>query len=81
GWSDLGRRVTLVLGDSTGPLARDVPAAIETRILGRPSMIGMGSLASVTEEIAPDVLFCPGNHYSALAAWTKMRLGRRCPPI
>lgn len=80
-WSELGRRVTLILGDITGPLSRDLPPGIETRILGRHSMLGMGALATLTEEIAPDILFCPGNHYSALAAWTKMRLGRRCPPI
>lgn len=80
-WSEVGRRVTLVLGDVTGPLSRDLPTGIETRILGRHSMLGMGAIAALTEEIAPDILFCPGNHYSALAAWTKMRLGHRCPPI
>lgn len=81
GWSDLGRRVTLVIGDATGPLSRDLPDNVETRLLGRSSMIGMGGLAAVTHEIGPDVLFCPGNHYSALAAWTKLRLGSACPPI
>lgn len=67
-WSEVGRRVTLVLGDVTGPLSRDLPTGIETRILGRHSMLGMGAIAALTEEIAPDILFCPGNHYSALAA-------------
>lgn len=81
GWHELGRRVTLVIGDGSGPLARDVPSGVETHVLGHGTMLGMGALASLTEHIAPDVLFCPGNHYSALAAWTKMRLGRRCPPI
>jgi glycosyltransferase involved in cell wall biosynthesis len=81
GWSDLGRRVTLVIGDAAGPLARDLPAGVETRLLGRSSMVGMGALAALTHEIGPDILFCPGNHYSALAAWTKLRLGRSCPPI
>lgn len=81
GWSELGRRVTLVIGDAGGPLARELPDGVETRLLGRTSMIGMGGLAAVTHEIAPDVLFCPGNHYSALAAWTRLRLGRACPPI
>lgn len=81
GWHDLGRQVTLVLGDAAGPLARDLPAGVETRLIGRSSMVGMGAIAHLTETIAPDVLFCPGNHYSALAAWTKLRLGKRCPPI
>lgn len=81
GWSDLGRRVTLVIGDAEGPLARDLPAGVETRLIGRSSMLGMGVIAALTQEIDPDILFCPGNHYSALAAWTKLRLGRDCPPI
>jgi glycosyltransferase involved in cell wall biosynthesis len=81
GWSELGRRVTLVIGDAAGPLARDLPAGVEVRLLGRSSMIGMGGLAPLTHEIGPDVLFCPGNHYSALAAWTRLRLGHSCPPI
>lgn len=81
GWADLGRRVTLVIGDAAGPLARDVPDGVDTRLLGTGSMLGMGALAALTGEVDPDVLFCPGNHYSALAAWTRLRLGRRCPPI
>lgn len=81
GWSELGRRVTLVIGDAGGPLARDLPVGVETRLIGRSSMIGMGALAQLTHEIGPDILFCPGNHYSALAAWTRLRLGRACPPI
>ena len=81
GWSDLGRRVTLVIGDASGPLSHDLPAGVETRLIGRSSMIGMGAVAAVTDEIGPDALFCPGNHYSALAAWTRLRLGPKCPPI
>lgn len=81
GWSELGRRVTLVVGDATGPLAREIPDGVETRLLGTPSLLGMGAIARVTDELGPDVLFCPGNHYSGVAAWIKLRLGRRCPPI
>ena len=81
GWSALGRRVTLVIGDAHGPLAHDLPAGVETRVLGTQSMLGMGGLARLTGEYTPDILFCPGNHYSGLAAWIKLRLGRSCPPI
>lgn len=80
-WGALGRRVTLVIGDATGPLAQDLPGGVDVRLLGRSSMIGMGGLAALTHDIGPDVLFCPGNHYSALAAWTRLRLGGACPPI
>lgn len=81
GWSDLGRRVTLVVGDTCGSLANDLPVGVETRVLGTRSMLGMGGMARLIDEIGPDVLFCPGNHYSALAAWVRLRLGRSCPPI
>ena len=37
-------------------------------------------------DLRPDVIFCPGSHYTSIAAWAKWRLGRaarrssaRCP--
>ena len=41
----------------------------------------MLALPALVRKMAPDVIFCPGNHYTAVAAWTRLRLGRRCPPI
>lgn len=81
GWSDAGRRVTLAVGDARGPLAYDLPPRVELRPLGARSMCAMGRIAALTEHLGPDILFCPGNHYSGLAAWVKLRLGRACPPI
>lgn len=81
GWTDLGRRVTLVIGDNHGPLARELPAGVETRVLGTASMLGLCATARLTAEIGPDIVFCPGNHYSGIAAWIRLRLGRACPPI
>lgn len=80
-WAEAGRRVTLVVGDVAGPLARDIPSGVAVRMVGTKTMIGMSAIAALTAEIDPDVLFCPGNHYTALAAWTRLRLGLRCPPI
>ena len=80
-WAEAGRRVTLVVGDVAGPLARDIPDGVELRTVGTTTMVGMRAIAALAETIDPDVLFCPGNHYTALAAWTRLRLGRRCPPI
>lgn len=80
-WAELGRRVTLLVGDVAGPLARDIPDGVDLRTLGTTTMVGMRAIAGWTEALDPDVLFCPGNHYSALAAWTRLRLGPRCPPI
>lgn len=81
GWIEMGRRVTLVIGDGTGPLAQELPHGVETRVLGNGTMLGLSAVAQVTEELGPDILFCPGNHYSSVAAWTRLRLGKRCPPI
>ena len=80
-WVEAGRRVTLVVGDVAGPLARDLPDGVDVRRVGTTTMVGMGAIAALTEELDPDILFCPGNHYTALAAWTRMRLGAHCPPI
>ena len=81
GWIAAGRRVTLVLGQAAGPLG-PVPDGVEVIELGDISMRDLS--AAVVREVrarAPDVLFCPGNHYTSLAALTRLRLGRRCPPI
>lgn len=81
GWHALGRRVTLVIGDDHGPLARELPEGVETRVIGTRTMFGMRATARLTAEIHPDIVFCPGNHYSGIAAWIRLRLGRACPPI
>lgn len=80
-WAQRGRRVTLIVGDVAGPLARDIPDGVEVHQVGTKTMLGMSAITAHTEALAPDVLFCPGNHYTALAAWTRLRLGLRCPPI
>jgi glycosyltransferase involved in cell wall biosynthesis len=81
GWLGEGRRVTLVLGSGTGPLAAELPAGIERIELGDPAYRGLFALARHVRATAPDLIFCPGNHYSGIAALTRLRLGRQCPPI
>ena len=80
GWLAAGRRVTLVAGDLAGPLAAELPAGIETvtRAPGRPAPL-LG-LASVIRDRRPDLVFCAGNTYTAIAAWTRARLGPAMPP-
>jgi glycosyltransferase involved in cell wall biosynthesis len=80
-WSDMGRRVTLLIGDTSGPLAAELPANADVRVLGDPSLAAMLGFISQVRETGPDIVFCPGNHYSSLAALMKLRLGRDCPPI
>jgi glycosyltransferase involved in cell wall biosynthesis len=76
GWIAAGARVTLLLGSDAGPLAAELPreAAVVTGMNWR-------TLPGLVRKAAPDILFCGGNTYTGLAAWTKLRLGRACPPI
>lgn len=81
GWIALGRRVTLVIGDARGPLAADLPVGVETIELGDTRYLGLIRVAEIAARLGPDLIFCPGNHYTAIAAWIRLRLGKDCPPI
>jgi glycosyltransferase involved in cell wall biosynthesis len=81
GWLDSGRRVTLVLGSSEGPLAAEIPDGIELIERGDERYTSMFSLAKQVRAVRPDLIFCAGNYYSAVAAVTRLRLGRNSPPI
>ncbi|MEP9359281.1 glycosyltransferase [Sphingomonas sp. KR3-1] len=81
GWLGGGRRVTLVLGSREGPLAAEIPEGIELIELGDARYSALLGLATQMREVRPDLIFCAGNHYSGVAAVTRLRLGRNCPPI
>ncbi len=84
-WSEAGRRVTLVIGDASGPLARELPLiapeTLDIRILGDRSYGGLRAVAGIARELSPGLIFCPGNHYTGMALYLRLRLGRHCPPI
>ena len=81
GWLAAGRRVTLVLGSEDGPLAAEVPRGVELIHLGDARYSALFALAGHVRRATPDLIFCPGNHYSGVAAVTRLRLGRASPPI
>jgi len=81
GWLDSGRRVTLVLGSREGPLAAEIPNEINLIELNDARYSALLGLASHVRDVCPDLIFCAGNHYSGIAAATRLRLGRRGPPI
>lgn len=81
GWLARGHRVTLVLGACEGPLAAELPTGIEVIELGSPHYPILMRLPGVVRKVDPDVLFCPGNYYTAAAAIIRLQLGRRAPPI
>ncbi|AQR74825.1 glycosyltransferase [Sphingomonas sp. LM7] len=81
GWLREGRRVTLVLGSDEGPLADEIPAGIELIQLEDARYSALFRLGAHVRATKPDLIFCPGNHYSAVAALARLDLGRACPPI
>ena len=81
GWLKAGRRVTLVLGSREGPLAAEIPEGLEVRELGSGEHKALFALADHVRAVAPDLIFCPGNHYAGIAAITRFRLGAASPPI
>ncbi len=82
GWLNRGRRVTLILGDEDGQFQDSVPHGVETVVLGHQRYGGLCTvLPGLVDRVRPDIVFCPGNHYTAMAAWTRARLGGACPPI
>lgn len=80
-WIAAGRRVVLVIGSTEGPLKAEIPAGIELIELGSDRYPALLALPRHVKAVKPDVIFCPGNYYTGIAAVTKLRLGRQCPPI
>jgi len=81
GWVEAGQRATMVLGSTDGPLASEIPVGVELIDLQTSHLRVIAALPGIVRRVAPDVVFCPGNHYSIGAALLKARLGRDCPPI
>ncbi|MGY4395193.1 glycosyltransferase involved in cell wall biosynthesis [Sphingomonas sp. UYAg733] len=81
-WIAAGRRVTLVIGDSSGPLATELPDGVTVIATGSADYRQLlSAMPALVDRVKPDLIFCPGNHYTSIAAWVRLRLGRACPPI
>jgi glycosyltransferase involved in cell wall biosynthesis len=80
-WLAAGRRVTLLLGCDAGPLAAELPKGLEVAPLGSPAYHRLYAAPRYVRRLAPDAIFCPGNHYTSVAALIRLRLGRGCPAI
>ncbi|PAX06910.1 glycosyltransferase [Sphingomonas lenta] len=79
GWAQAGRRVTLVLGRADDGFRP--PTGVHIVELGSTDLLELRRLASVVRALAPDLIFCPGNHYTGMAALLRLRLRDACPPI
>ena len=64
-----------------GSAGRRIPLGVELIRLGDAHYSALFALAGHVRTASPDLIFCPGNHYSAVAAMTRLRLGRASPPI
>lgn len=80
-WIAAGRRVVLVIGSTAGPLRGELPGGLEVIELGSARQRALLALPRHLRSVRPDIIFCPGNHYTGIAALTRLRLGRACPPI
>ncbi len=81
GWIGSGRQVTLLLGQRDGPLADEVPEGVDIIEIGSAAFTDLRRLPVVVRDAKPDVIFCPGNHYTSIAGFTRVRLGPAAPPI
>lgn len=82
-----GWPLTLIQGQPDGPLARLVPGHVQ-RISARPTRHGLSGFLALADAIThavrvhrPDILYCPGSSYTALALLVQQRLGAACPPL
>ncbi len=68
-WAARGRRVTLVIGDPAGPLAGELPTGVELLDGGGGGYLAMTrAVVGAVRATRPDLIFCPGNHYTGAAA-------------
>ena len=81
GWLAAGRRVTLAIGDVSGPLAAEIPPGLEIVRLPNRRYLTQARIVDWARAHDPDVIFCGGSHYTLVAAWLRWRLGDECPPI
>lgn len=72
GWVALGQRVTIASGDDPATLAALAPGAEIVPLAGTGKRALFG-LVPMVRELRPDIVFCPGNHYTSVAWWLRFR--------
>ncbi len=77
----VGRAEGVMLGDVGKDLAFDTPRQPRWGSAWWETFWMIHTLPRAIRAERPDVLFCAGNSYTVVAFFTKVRLGRRCPPI
>jgi len=75
-WAALGHSITIFAPRDQHQLKSAVPANVHFIELKS----GLLALPKALRAAAPDILFCPGNHYTIVSAWIRLRLGKDAPP-
>lgn len=78
-WMDRGARVTIMLGNREGPLSAELDPRITLADGGGGGYAALVRAAVRAGDLAPDVIFLPGNHYSALGL--AVRRSTRAPVV
>ncbi len=88
-WREAGLDARIALGRWEGRLTEEAPETIPYIIppkgrlarIDTESLWMMQQLPAIVRRERPDVLFFPSNGLMAVAAVTKLRMGKACPPI
>ncbi|MDT7934479.1 MAG: glycosyltransferase [Sphingomonadaceae bacterium] len=83
-WLAAGRHVTLFVGAADGPLQAHIPDGVELVTPEREIESYTGMFAPViraARAARPDLIFVPGNRYTAIGLILKIALGRAAPPF
>jgi glycosyltransferase involved in cell wall biosynthesis len=83
-WQNLGHEIVLVLGNRRGQLVAELPETIRVLTPRSPATNYLAfswHVINVVRTEKPDIIYCAGNYYSAIAVWLRLRLGKACPPI
>jgi len=76
-WAELGHEVAIL----ASPVEEQLRASLPPEVEWVPHFGGRKTAPAAIGAVAPDVFFCPGNHYTSAAARVRMHLGDRSPPI
>lgn len=80
GWLARGRDVTILVGQREGPLEEELPRAARVIEVGSGGVPALRPRSDLLRKLAPDVTFCPGNHYTSTALWCRLA-GLRAPVV
>ena len=76
-WVELGHEVAIL----ASPVEERLRASMPPEVDWVPHFGGRKTAPPAIGAVAPDIFFCPGNHYTSAAARIRMHLGERSPPI